>query len=395
MARQFADARQLMDDLLDRYEAGTTSPIGYPDYSAFADVSEIDRFVKQLEEAEAAGAVRISKGRGRNGEQIARVRLEAVARLYDMLGRRPVGEVAAQARHRLLDGVDLPREFEVAITAIRAAWDRGRAWQGFAVHDVERLRTALFLAKAILEGRHRGVDYRTFSRRIAGDSKALERVEGAVVRFLASALELPPAARPKDALRALGLEKFAPPLLLAGPVDFDAAELSRARPTYFGIPPVEADRVRLRKTPPYLLTIENFASFNRHVTEADPEGDGFTVYVGGYPSFATQDALRCFARAVPSEVPFYHWSDIDPDGTWIFRTIERNIERPLRPHLMKPELAEQLGRIPEETVRPQRPAENSAIAELVTYLQGKNAKWLEQEELDPIPPGKGDPDFGK
>jgi Uncharacterized protein conserved in bacteria C-term(DUF2220) len=393
MARRFADARELMHDLLDRYEGGTASPFGYPDYSAFADVSEIDRFVKQLQEAEAAGAIRISKGRGPNGDQIARVRLEAVARLYDVLGRRPVGELAAQAHHRLVEGSDLPREFEVAIAAIRAAWDRGRAWQGFAAQDADRLRAALLLAKAILAGKHRGVDYRTFSRRIAGESKALEKVEGAVVRILASALELPPAARPKDALRILGLEKFAPPMLLAGRVDFDAAELSLARPTYFGIPPAEANRLRLTERPRYLLTIENFASFNRHVTEADPERDGLTVYVGGYPSFATQDALRFFARAVPADVPFYHWSDIDPDGTWIFRTIERIIERPLRPHLMASDLAEQFGRVPEERVRPQGRAENSAIAELVTYLQCENAKWLEQEELDPVAPGKGDPEF--
>jgi hypothetical protein len=163
------------------------------------------------------------------------------------------------------------------------------------------------LAKAILEDKHRGVDYRTFSRRIAGDSKALEKVEGAVVRLLGSALELPPTARPKDALRTLGLEKFAPPMLLAGRVDFDKAELSLARPTYFGIPPAEACRVRLSEKPRYLLTIENFASFNRHVTEADPEGEGLTIYVGGYPSLATQDALRYFARAVPAAVPFFHW----------------------------------------------------------------------------------------
>ena len=54
------------------------------------------------------------------------------------------------------------------------------------------------MATAILEDKHRGVDYRTFSRRVAGDSKALEKVEGAVVRLLGSALELPPTARPKD-----------------------------------------------------------------------------------------------------------------------------------------------------------------------------------------------------
>jgi Uncharacterized protein conserved in bacteria C-term(DUF2220)/Uncharacterized protein conserved in bacteria N-term (DUF3322) len=386
MPRHFTDAKELLGDLLDRYEDGTGSPIGYPDYSAFADVSEIDRFVNKLQEAEAAGAIRIAKGRGRNGDQIAHVRLQAVSPLYDLLGRRPVGELAEEARGRLLDGLELPREFEAPVAAIRAAWDRGRAWQGFAARDAERLRIALLLAKAILEDKHRGVDYRTFSRRIAGDSKALEKVEGVVVRLLGSALELPPAARPKDALRTLGLEKFAPPMLLAGRIDFDQAELSLARPTYFGIPPAEACRVRLREQPRYLLTIENFASFNRHVIEADPQAEGLTIYVGGYPSLATQDALRYFARAVPAAVPFFHWSDIDPDGTWIFRTVERVVERPLAPHLMTSELAETLGRAPPEALRPPRNAENSAISSLVTYLQSDGAKWLEQEELDPTPP---------
>ena len=386
MPRHFTDAKELLGDLLDRYEDGTGSPIGYPDYSAFADVSEIDRFVNKLQEAEAAGAIRIAKGRGRNGDQIAHVRLQAVSPLYDLLGRRPVGELAEEARGRLLDGLELPREFEAPVAAIRAAWDRGRAWQGFAARDAERLRIALLLAKAILEDKHRGVDYRTFSRRIAGDSKALEKVEGVVVRLLGSALELPPTARPKDALRTLGLEKFAPPMLLAGRIDFDQAELSLARPTYFGIPPAEACRVRLREQPRYLLTIENFASFNRHVIEADPQAEGLTIYVGGYPSLATQDALRYFARAVPAAVPFFHWSDIDPDGTWIFRTVERVVERPLAPHLMTSELAETLGRAPAEALRPPRNAENSAISSLVTYLQSDGAKWLEQEELDPTPP---------
>ena len=71
---------------------------------------------------------------------------------------------------------------------------------------------------------------------------------------------------------------------------------------------------------------------------------------------------------------------------WIFRTIERIVERSLSPHLMTSDLAEAFGRIPEEAVRPPRQAEHSAIAELVTYLQSDNAKWLEQEELDPVLP---------
>jgi hypothetical protein len=386
MARRFSDARALLSDLLDRYEEGKANPIAYPDFSALADVSEIDRFVRALEAAETEGAIRIAKGKGRNSDQITHVRSHDPARLYELLGRRPVSELAGEALRRLLDGTELPNSLAPSVVAIRAQWERGRPWQGFAAQDARRLRTALLLAKAILDNKHKGIDYRTFSRRIAGDSKALERLETAVVRLVGSVLELPPGARPRDALRTLGLEKFAPPLLLAGRFDFDTAELSLTRPAYVGLPPQEAFRIRLRKTPRYVLTIENYASFHRHIAEADRDGEGLTVYVGGYPSLATQDALRALARLVPAEVPFLHWSDIDPDGAWIFRTIERIIARPLRPHLMTPELAETFGRTPDEPVRPPKQAEDTAIAALVTYLSGEGAKWLEQEELDPVLP---------
>ena len=388
MPRRFTDARELLSDLLDRHEEGTANPFAYPDYAGFADVSDMDQFLSELVKVEAVGAIRIVNGRGRNSDQIAHVRLEAAAPLYDILARRPVGEVAAEAGSRLVDGLDLPSEFEAPIAEIRAAWDRASAWQGFGAEDVDRLRLALKLAKAILEDRHRGLDYRTFSRRIAGDSKALDKVEGAVVRLLMSVVDLPPAAslRPRDALHMLGLEKFAPPLLLSGRLDFDTAELSPVAPSYFGIPPAEASRLRLKQQPRYVLTIENFASFNRHVIEADPDRCGLTVYVGGYPSLATQGALRYLAAAIPVEVPFFHWSDIDPDGTWIFRTVERIINRPLTPHLMTADLAERFGHVPERAVRPPRTIEGSAIAPLVSYLQSDGAKWLEQEELDPVIP---------
>jgi hypothetical protein len=85
MSRRFTSARQLMADLLDRHEAGTISPIGYPDYASFSDVGEIDRFAQELCEAERSRAVKIAKGRGRNSDQIAHVRLEDASRLYLLL----------------------------------------------------------------------------------------------------------------------------------------------------------------------------------------------------------------------------------------------------------------------------------------------------------------------
>lgn len=102
MSRRFTSARELMADLLDRHEAGTVSPIGYPDYASFSDIGELDRFALELGEAERSRAVKIAKGRGRNSEQIAHVRLEDASRLYVLLGRRPAKEMADEATNRLM-----------------------------------------------------------------------------------------------------------------------------------------------------------------------------------------------------------------------------------------------------------------------------------------------------
>ncbi|MES5481532.1 DUF2220 family protein [Bradyrhizobium sp. INPA03-11B] len=383
MPRQFTDARLLMSDLLDRYEGGAESPIAYPDYDGFTDVAQMDKFVRELCYAEGRGGIRITRGRGLKSEQIKHARLESAPLVYELLGRRPVGELMEVATGRLLDGLELPVQFEASLETLRSAWSRGREWQGFSLDDVDRLKPAFVMAKAIFEHRHVGLDYRTFSRRFAGDSKALERLEGPVVRLLSGLVEVPPTARPRDALRTLGLEKFAPPMLLSGRFDFDLAELSAAAPMYFGIPPGEAGRLKFRARPEYVLTIENFASFSRHIMEADPQRTGVTIYVGGYPSLATQDALKKIATALPADVPFFHWSDIDPDGTWIFRTIESSIVGELKPHLMSAALADRLGKPPTERARLPSGAMPFAIADLVAYLRRDDAKWLEQEELDP------------
>lgn len=98
------------------------------------------------------------------------------------------------------------------------------------------------------------------------------------------------------------------------------------------------------------------------------------------------------AEVLPADVPLYHWSDIDPDGTWIFRTVEKAIGRQLRPHLMTEELAERLGKAPAKRSFFRVPPETSGISTLANYLAGPSAKTLEQEELDPKIPNSESPD---
>jgi hypothetical protein len=386
MARRFTDAKALLGDLLDRYETGTARPVAYPDYGTFASVVAADAFLKELRVAEAAGAVRITCGKGNKHEEVVHVRLVAADLLYKHLRRAPIVGIASQAHSQIVQGLVLHPHLENAASEILAVWHRARSWGGFRPQDARKLSTAFLLAQAIIDRRHSGLDYRTFSRRIAGHSKALEQLEGAVVRLLTRVLDLPPAAKPREALRTIGLEKFASPLLIAGGVDLAEANLSCEQLIYFGIAPNEAGRIRFRENPEYLLTIENFASFSRHAIEGDPRRIGTSIYVGGYPSLATQQALRVLADKLPASVPIFHWSDIDADGIWIFRTIEQALGRPLRPHLMSAEIAEELG-VPSAGRSTLRSCpKKSGIYSLAAYLSQEGAKVLEQEELDPCVP---------
>ncbi|MFT3940202.1 hypothetical protein [Rhodopseudomonas sp.] len=181
------------------------------------------------------------------------------------------------------------------------------------------------------------------------------------MRLLVGLRDLPPGARPREARRTLGLERFAPPLLIAGRVDLEGADLSGTSGAYLGLSPKQAGLIRFREPPAYLLTIENFASFNRHVLEAGPDRLGTTMYVGGYPSLGTQQALRTFADAAPEGDADLPLVDIDPDGTWIFHTIEGAIGRPLLPNLMSAEIAEVQGKVPASKGTPARRPASSGI----------------------------------
>lgn len=383
MARKFDSAEGLLHDLLDRFEAGTAQPVGYPDHAAFPSVTAGDAFVRSIAAAERAGSVDCGYGSGRRRAELKFVRLADAGLLYAHLGRTPAHEVATGAGEAMLRGLDLhPKLHEAALSAINA-WSRNKTWAHLGIEDATSMRTAIVLAQAILSGYHHGLDYRTFSRRAVANSKALERLEGAVLRLIGAVIDIPPSSNARAAFAALGLERFGPPLLLSGAFLLDHQPVSPSLP-YLGIPPTAMARISFARLPAYVLTIENFASFNRHVLEADLDRIGLTLYVGGYPSLATQRALSELASILPKTMPFFHWSDIDPDGTWIFRTIERALERVLRPHLMSRELAEEFGDVAAGITKMRRgETSHSLISDLVDYFAEPGAKVMEQEQIDP------------
>lgn len=389
MARSFTSARALLDDLLDRHERGVAAPMGAPDYGRFPTIEHQDRFFAEIDAAVRDGAVRLGRGSGRRRGEVTFLRLADPAALYAHLGREPASDATSRARAEITRGLSMPPAFAAALDELAGAWSRNKSWARLEPQDVASARLAFQLATGIVAGDHVGSDYRTFSRSVAGDSKALERLEAAVLRILSTAIELPPAERPREALAALGLDRFGPPLLIAGPLALSGVALPPALP-YLGLPatPAALETLSVTRPPTHLLTIENFTSFNRHVLEADPDRRGLTIYTGGYPSRTIQEALWRLVRFLPAEAPCFHWSDIDADGVHIFLTVARALGRPLAPHLMSVELAERHGTpVPADRMRRRGAApQDSPIAALASYLASPQARTMEQEELDPSLP---------
>jgi DNA topoisomerase VI subunit A len=187
---------------------------------------------------------------------------------------------------------------------------------------------------------------RTFSRRACGDSKAVEAGTARLERVLRQRFNLP-WTRPGETLTALGIEKFPWPVLIRAKLCLAGGGEIDARP-YFGLPPEMAMEISVTGPVPYLLIIENLASFNRHAREISD--GGVLVYSGGFPSRATLSLIRRLDITLPAAVPFFHWGDADHHGRLILDHIASAIGRPLHPHLMdRPDGEEQ------EEIDPQSP----------------------------------------
>jgi hypothetical protein len=92
-----------------------------------------------------------------------------------------------------------------------------------------------------------------------------------------------PGAAAERIWASIGLERFSHPIHLKGPVVVEgrAGVLVDGSATPFAsVHPEMLSLLKVSAQPNFLLTIENYASFNRQVREI--ESDGLIVYLGGF-----------------------------------------------------------------------------------------------------------------
>jgi Uncharacterized protein conserved in bacteria C-term(DUF2220) len=187
----------------------------------------------------------------------------------------------------------------------------------------------------------------------------------------------------------IGLERYSHPVHLKGPILVDGG-FGRlvdgiAKP-FASVHPEMLPQLAVLEAPTAVLTIENYASFNRQVREI--EDGSLIVYTGGFPSAGVIDLLSKVLRALPMDVPFFHWGDIDVGGLRIFRYLEENLPRGPQPHQMTKELAYSYGQPADPDASLASIAKSSSsVSHLAQWLAfGPEVRHLEQEALEPKSP---------
>jgi len=224
--------------------------------------------------------------------------------------------------------------------------------------------------------------------RLLGDSKAVERRLNPLAKLLRNNPTWVDIDKDDELFRALGLEKFPPPVLIKGPLrlslDGTALDLTELRP-FVGLSPDRIAALQPSATIPYLLSIENLASFQRHVREI--EDDAIVVYTAGFPAPALVQLLGILDRALPPACPVLHWGDRDIGGLRIFGKLAGAWSiHGLCPHLMnEPGGGAVFSADQRRRLHVCRDVEG-VVGELARHWLESDLGPLEQEGIDPRSP---------
>jgi hypothetical protein len=375
--------------LSERSPERTRAASAAPDYDQLPTAELINRFESRMIAAERAGAIEIKKGRRERRHLIERVTVKDALALARHLGRSPAQDLADRQSETLMPVAACGEPWVAGIVHDMARrWARGESAYRVPASATESAKEFIALLAAMSKDRARGLDARTFSFKVTGDSKAFDRHAARLADVLAEQRG-EPGANADLIWKALGLERFSHPIHLSGCVlverDYHILVDGRASP-FASVHPEMLPHLRLCGKPAVVLTIENYASFNRYVREI--KDNALVVYTGGYPSAAVTELLKLLLTMIGTKVSFFHWGDIDAGGLRIFRYLEETLARAPRPHLMTRALAEAHGRPAGRDASLGPIAKSaSAIASLAEWLaRGERIMHLEQEALDPVSP---------
>ena len=264
-----------------------------PDYDQLRTAEAISRFETQIRTAQRSGAVSIRNGKRERRHLIERVTVQDSSALASHLGRKPAQVIAHEARLNLEPAIRHGEPWLVSILdEIESRWARGETAFRLPSGEIEAAEEFLTLLAAISKGHARGLDARTFSLRVTGDTKSFDRHSTRIVSVMAA--QLGELGLTSDLIWSrIGLERFGHPVHLRGALmaldDRGVLVDGRIKP-FASIHPELLPLLRLSGKPSLILTIENYATFNRYVREINDSG--LVLYTGGFASAGVIEILE-------------------------------------------------------------------------------------------------------
>ncbi len=287
--------------------------------------------------ARAEGAVDLVwDGGGAHSGFIERINLADTRRLGNFLGLTLTQDKVADAQQRL---APMATTFPVIHEVIRR-WSELRKTRGLGPESVEdwldAARTIEFCQSYSVD-QPLSLPIREASARLFNDSKRIEKLTVPLDILLANSIEGEARDGP-SVWQELGLLREEHPVLLAGNVIAERKGVTaRLDVPYTGLP---AGTVRrLVSAPKMVLTIENLTTFHSEARRRSNE-DLLLIYTAGMPSPAWRSMYLRILAALPTDIPVYHWGDIDEGGFRIAATLAqdaRKVGHSIQPWSMHPE----------------------------------------------------------
>lgn len=347
---------------------------------------DLNEFHQTLRHAENTGAIQLIWGKKDKSHILETVKLMELDKACEFLGITSSIQLTTLA-FDYIDGTLQIKSDWIAdvLKETKEQWLKRKRAFDVEVTEPEKLVNSIIATQSLLDGKHTGIDMRTFSRRVLRDSKAIEKLKGPIIKLCRRVFDLNDLDA-QQVLEAVGLQKFPQPILVSGSLKTAQTGtcLNEISP-YIGLPPGEDFSVKIKDQPRYVLTIENLASFNLYVRQIND--NGFVIYTGGYPSTTVSSFISHISSQMNDDVPWYHWGDIDMSGLMILKKIEEAACREVIPHLMTAKLALEHGEKTKINSNIQQLLGCSGeIGVLARFLNGNSAYTLEQEELEPKSP---------
>lgn len=333
-------ARSLLEKLLadaEKAAAGrrTRPPVltksNFAEYHSCRSLQAKEDFETFMQAASAARAINIVIGdRGVEEGFIKRVELADSNLLADFLGKVPAEVLLLNAIELLLPLID---RFPV-LAEVLQHWEQLRPVRTFTAIDAQDWVDAVRVIEFARENLALGVvsvPINEASGKLFKDTKRIKKLAAPIDVLLAGDVNAENRTA-SEVWEEIGLFREEHPVRMAGKVIIERERLTGYLDTpYTGLP--ASTIKRLASKPLMVMTIENQTTFHCEARRRCDE-EVLLIYTAGMPNPPWRAMYARVLKDLPTDVPVYHWGDIDEGGFRIASVLAKEAIK--AGHVIKP-----------------------------------------------------------